>query len=567
MQFNDMPYQRPNLDEVLEEARNYVEQIRQAESAAEGYEAIQKFQSLQNNIDTQATLSSIRHSINTKDEFYEAENDFWDENEPFISEVTTTYYQAVLESPFRQDFEEKLPKTFFMIAENNLKVFDAKIIPLLQKENRLSSEYGKLIASAEIEYKGETYNLSGLSAFAQSTDRKERQDVTELISNFFSSNQDEFDRIYDELVKTRDEMAKELGFKDFVEMGYIRMNRFDYNREDVKVFRQEVLKHVVPVANKLYQRQADRLEIEDLKHYDLPITFKDGNAKPKGTPEEIVKSGVKMYHELSPETGEFIDFMTANDLMDLVTKPGKQGGGYCTYIPNYQSPFIFSNFNGTSGDIDVLTHEAGHAFQIYQSRWITTAESIWPTYESCEIHSMSMEFFAWPWMELFFEEQTAKYKYSHLADALTFLPYGVLVDHYQHEVYDKPQMTPEERRATWRRLEKEYNPWKDYDGNPFYENGGLWFRQGHIFGSPFYYIDYTLAQVCAFQFWKRSQVDNDPTAWADYLAICEVGGTLPFGEIVKKANIKSPFGENNLQEVIQEIDDYLSQISDESLVG
>lgn len=567
MKFKDMPYERPNLEEVLSQGNAHVERIEQAESAQAGIEAIRAFQALQNTLETQGTLSSIRHSIDTKDAFYEAENDFWDENQPYLTEVVTAYYRAVLNSPYRAAFEKELPKTFFMIAENSLSVFDPKVIPLLQKENKLSSEYGKLIASAEIEYKGETYNLSGLSPFTQSTDRQERKTVMELIGNFFSSNQDQFDRIYDDLVKTRDQMAKELGFKDFVEMGYVRMNRFDYDREDVKVYRQEVLKHVVPVVNKLYQRQADRLDLAELKYYDIPITYKDGNAIPKGSADDIVKSGRQMYHEMSEETGEFIDFMFDNELMDLVTKPGKAGGGYCTYIPDYKSPFIFSNFNGTSDDIDVLTHEAGHAFQVYESRWITTSEVVFPTYESCEIHSMSMEFFAWPWMELFFEEQTPKYKYSHLADALTFLPYGVLVDHYQHEVYENPNMTPEERRATWRRLEKEYNPWKDYDGNPFYEEGGYWFRQGHIFSSPFYYIDYTLAQVCAFQFWKRSQVDNDPNAWSDYLAICKVGGTLPFGEIVELANLKSPFGENNLKEVIEEIDRYLSNISEDTLVN
>lgn len=566
MKFNDYPYFRPNLDELKTEFMQLVGALKDSQTAESAYEAVQGIQKIQNNIDTQYNLALIRNSIDTRDEFYEAETNFWDENMPVISEWVNDFYRAIFDSKFLEDLKEKLPATFFQLAENGLKTFDVKVIPLLQQENKLSTEYSKLIASAEIEYKGQTYNLSGMSPFTQSTDRIERREATVLVSEFFAKNRDEFDRLYDELVKTRDVIAKALGFNDFVELGYLRMNRLDYNRQDVEIYRKEILTHVVPLVSKLYQRQQQRLGLDELKSFDLGFEFEDGNAKPKGTPEEILANGVKMYHELSPETGEFIDFMVERELLDLVTKPGKQSGGYCTYIPDFDSPFIFSNFNGTSGDVDVLTHEAGHAFQVYSSRWIETPEVVWPTFESCEIHSMSMEFFAYPWMELFFEEQTLKYKYSHLFSTLSFLPYGVLVDHYQHEVYEHPEMTPAQRRATWRKLEKMYNPWKDYDGIELLEEGGFWFRQGHIFNSPFYYIDYTLAQVCALQFWKRSQVDQDLKAWEDYLAICRIGGTQSFKQIVKSGKLLSPFEPGSLSGIVKDADSYLANISENDLL-
>ncbi|MFK8242906.1 M3 family oligoendopeptidase [Facklamia sp. 252] len=565
MKFEDYHYERPNLESLKEEFLGFVAQIESATTVDEVAAAIKGIQALQNNILTLSKLVTIRHSIDTRDTFYDEEQEFWNESGPVISEWETTYYKAVLNSPFRNELNELLPETFFKIAENGLRIFDVSIIPLLQTENKLASEYDKLIASAEIEHNGEIYNLPGMKVFTQSTDRQERKTALTAISQFFEKNLAEFDRIYDELVKTRHQIALELGFKDFVEVGYLRMNRLDYDRQDVEIYRQEVLKHVVPLAEKLFNRQKERLGLDALKVYDLELEFESGNAKPKGTPEEIVANGVKMYHELSNETGEFIDFMVERNLLDLVTKPGKQGGGYCDYIPNYESPFIFSNFNGTSGDIDVLTHEAGHAFQVYQSRWIQTPESVWPTYESCEIHSMSMEFFAYPWMELFFEEQTLKYKYSHLFSTVSFLPYGVLVDHFQHEVYQNPEMTPEQRRDTWRRLEAQYNPWKDNEGITFLETGARWFSQAHIFGAPFYYIDYTLAQVCALQFWERNQVDQDPTAWQDYLTICRIGGTQSFKQIVASANLKSPFEPGSLSGVVAKVDTYLDSISEEDL--
>lgn len=271
-----------------------------------------------------------------------------------------------------------------------------------------------------------------------------------------------------------------------------------------------------------------------------------------------------MYDELSKETGEFFRYMNENNLMDLVAKKGKAGGGYCTYIENYKSPYIFSNFNGTSGDIDVLTHEAGHAFQVYSSRHFEIPEYNWPTYEACEIHSMSMEFFTWPWMELFFKEDTDKYKFSHLSSGLLFLPYGVSVDEFQHWVYENPEATPAERNQQWRAIERKYLPHKDYDGNAYLEAGGFWQRQGHIYNSPFYYIDYTLAQICAFQFWKRSR-ENQEEAWNDYARLCKLGGSMPFTELVREANLISPFEEGCVESVIGEIETWLDSVDDSKL--
>jgi M3 family oligoendopeptidase len=268
-----------------------------------------------------------------------------------------------------------------------------------------------------------------------------------------------------------------------------------------------------------------------------------------------------MYHELSPDTDVFFSHMQSANLMDLVNRDGKATGGYCTYISKYEAPYIFSNFNGTSGDIDVLTHEAGHAFQVWSSRQFLFEEYHWPTADAAEIHSMSMEFFTWPWMHLFFGDQTNKYHFMHLAGAIQFLPYGVAVDEFQHMVYEKPEMSPSERNAAWRSLEKAYLPHRDYAGNEHLEAGRFWHKQSHIFNSPFYYIDYTLAQICAFQFWVKDR-QNHQNAWADYLRLCQAGGSHSFLDLVKLANLKSPFEDGCVQSVVNEIQDYLNSVDD-----
>ncbi len=564
MSFENYIYTRPNLEEVQTKFDAALARFQNAATVEEQSKAIDEINQLRNDLGTMFNLCYIRHSIDTNDEFYKAEQDYMDEIQPEFEGLVTKFYQALVDSKFRAELEEKWGPQVFALAEGQLKTFKPEIVPLLQKENRLSTEYTKLIASAKIEFDGEERTLAQLEPFTQSTDRDERKRASEAKFSFFAEHQEDLDRIYDELVRVRTEIAQNLGFKNFVELGYYRMARTDYNAEMVANFRHQVKDFIVPIATKLRERQRERLGLEQLTYYDENFIYQTGNAVPKGSPEWIMENGQKMYEELSSETGEFFRFMLENNLMDLVAKKGKAGGGYCTYIENYKSPFIFSNFNGTSGDIDVLTHEAGHAFQVYSSRQFEIPEYYWPTYEACEIHSMSMEFFTWPWMELFFKEDTDKYKFSHLSDALLFLPYGVSVDEFQHWVYENPQARPDQRRLQWREIEKKYLPHRDYDGNEYLENGGFWQRQGHIYNSPFYYIDYTLAQICAFQFWKRSREDQQ-AAWEDYVKLCKLGGSMSFTRLAEAANLISPFESGCVESVVNEIENWLNSVDDKKL--
>jgi M3 family oligoendopeptidase len=564
MNFENYTYVRPNLAKVTANFEAALDRFKHAASLEGQNTAMNEINDIRNNLGTMFNLCYIRHSVDTNDEFYKAEQDYMDEIQPEVEGLVTKFYQELVNSRFRTDLEAKWGTQLFALAEGQLKTFKPEIVPLLQKENKLSTEYTKLLASAKIDFEGEERTLAQLDPFTESIDREMRKRANEAKFGFFAANEAELDRIYDELVKVRTEIAKMLGYKNFVELGYYRMMRTDYNAEMVANFRVQVKDYIVPLATKLKARQQERIGVAQLKYYDEAFKYQTGNANPKGSPEWIIENGQKMYEDLSKETGEFFRFMQENNLMDLVAKKGKAGGGYCTYIEDYKAPFIFSNFNGTSGDIDVLTHEAGHAFQVYSSRHFEIPEYYWPTYEAAEIHSMSMEFFTWPWMELFFKEDTDKYKFSHLSDALLFLPYGVSVDEFQHWVYENPEATPEERKLRWHEIEKKYLPHKDYDGLTYLENGGFWQRQGHIYNSPFYYIDYTLAQICAFQFWKRSR-ENQEEAWADYVKLCQLGGSMSFTNLVKEANLISPFENGCVESVVGEIEAWLNSVEDQKL--
>lgn len=213
-----------------------VDNLKEAESADQVKQAIDQVSELTASLDTMSTLASIRNSIDTKDEFYDQEDKYWNEYSPYYQELSTTYYKAIMASPYLDELKDSYPRTFFQNMQFELDAFDSSVIDLLQKENQLSSDYQKLLASAEIDFDGKKLTLSQFGPYLESTDRDTRKAASDAQWSFFEENESKLDNLYDELVKVRDTIAKKLGYKDFVELGYIRMKRFDYDRGMVDVY-------------------------------------------------------------------------------------------------------------------------------------------------------------------------------------------------------------------------------------------------------------------------------------------------------------------------------------------
>lgn len=564
MKFEDMKLHVPNEKKVEKKLKELTEQMKNSQTKEEAINVTKKFFRYTDEIDSDVTIISIRNSIDTTNETYKKANDKVNFVMPIISGYKVEFEKALFASPFKEDLKAKFGEFLFKQIEAEFRCFDEKIIPDMQKENDLVSKYDELMASAQIEFKGEKLNLSQLGKYMSDLDKETREAAAKLYWGFIEEHDEEFGNIYDELVKVRTEMAKKLGFKDFTELGYLRLGRTDYNAKMVEGYRNQIKKDVVKVVAKLRKRQADRLGIKKPIFLDYNIQFLSGNAKPCGDTNYLVDCAQKMYSEMSPESGEFFNFMVENHLMDLDAKAGKKGGGYMTLISKYKSPFIFANSNGTSSDVDTLTHEVGHAFQGYLCAGIKIPSYRMPTLEACEIDSMSMEFFAYPWMNLFFKDQTTKYKFSHTDDAISFLPYGAEVDEFQHFVYAHPELGHKERCEKWAELDKEYRPWLKFTGFPYLESGHMWIRQSHIYCVPFYYIDYTLAQVLALEF-KCEMDKNRDKAWKKYLKLLKMGGKYPFLELIKKDKLRNPFEDGNVIKVIRPQIKLLNEIDDKNL--
>ena len=552
MKFSEMPYKRPDPDAVKAMLKDLTERFRNAKTYEEARAVFLEKEEQGKLVETLGTLASIRHSIDTRDEFYDGESTFWDSFGPEIAEYEHAWVEAMLASPFRRDFANEYGDLLFVNAEIEQKAFSPEIIPEMQRENELTTEYGKLIASAQIPFEDGVYTLSQLSPFKTDADDARRLAAWKADGGWFKAHQERLDGIYDELVHLRDTMGKKLGYGGYTQLGYYRMGRNCYTKEDVERFRAAVQKYLVPVADAIMREQAKRLGKEyPLSFADAALDFRSGNPRPQGTADDILHQGQVFYDALSPETSEFFRTMLDCELLDVLSTEGKEGGGYCTGILQYEVPFIFANFNGTQHDVEVVTHEAGHAFAYWMNRKRIPTEYAWPSMEACEVHSMSMEFFGWMNADGFFGKDAAKFRYSHLAGALTFIPYGTMVDHFQHIVYEKPDMTPKERHAEWKRLLGVYMPWMKLDGEiPFYSDGEGWQRQSHIYSSPFYYIDYCLAQTVALEFWAMIQKDRE-NAWKHYMAYTVQGGSRTFVDLLKHADLVTPFDEACLREVCE----------------
>lgn len=548
--FEDLEYIRPDFEAFGKKMDMFIERMQKAASFQEAKEIFLEEDEADKELGTMFTIASVRHTVDTTDEFYEAEDQYINEQYPVIMPKFVAFADAMSDSAYRAEFEKEYGKQLFVSMDLQKKTFCEKNIPLMQQEAKLTDEYQKIMATAAIEFDGKTLNLYGIQKYFEDEDREVRRAATKAYSDFYHGHEARLEEIWDELIKVRNEMGINLGYENFVPVGYMKQGRSDYGYKEVASFREQVRKEIVPICEKLYEAQAKRLGIEEVYAFDEKRVFPDGNATPAGDDDFMIKQAQKMYHELSPETAEFIDFMIDHHLMDLKNKPGKASTGYMTDLQTYLAPYVFSCFNQTIFDAQVLTHELGHAFAGYMAMRHQPISAYYSeSTDIAEIHSMSMEQFAYPYAENFFGKDADKYRFAHLQEAITFVPFGVAVDEFQHICYEKPQLTPKERTLEWKKLEEKYMPWRKYDADDFFDRGGYWYHKLHIYLYPFYYINYTLTTMGAMEFKKKDREDHK-NAWDDYLKLCNCGGSISYLETLKLANLSNPFEEGNVAKAI-----------------
>lgn len=483
VKISEIKYVRPNKEEVLTRLRSFKTRFDNAQTVEEFYAVHDEYKAYDEIIGTNMRIAYIRFSQDTRNEFYSNEQDYLDEIGPEIAVASAEICQCYLNSRFRKDLEKRFPKVMFTNLQMAVDANDPRIVAEKVEENKLTTAYSKLLTSIVIQFNGERLPLSGISKYFTVGDRELRKAAYMAFGQAIEDNKEQLDEIYDKLVAVRTAMGRKLGYEGYSPLGYLQMQRNCYGKEDIAKFRENVLKYIVPLSNKIRQKVGENLGLGKQYVYDNSVFTKD-EPKPIGTPQQIFENASKMYNEMSEETGKLFDSMVESECFDVMSREGKEGGGYCEGLPAYKLPFIFSNWNGSAGDIDVLTHEFGHALEFYKSFFIESEFLSSISMETAEVHSMSMEFLAYPWIHLFFGDKTEDYKFYHIGGAVTFIPYGTIVDCFQQTCYDNPNMSPAERNAMYDRLEKQFLPYMTTEGIPAFQDGRRWQRQSHIFEVP-----------------------------------------------------------------------------------
>jgi M3 family oligoendopeptidase len=539
----------PAYDAIAREYAELEEELKSASSGDAAIAVVEKWDLLRRRLSTWNQLVLIRFSQDTRNEDFKRTREYRDDLEPKLTNLAVAFKKRLIASPHRDAIAQHFGEHAFALWRCDVASFEPAIEADLAEQSKLEASYTELVASAKLEFRGETLTLTEIVKYDEHPDRSVRHEAARVRWGWYDEHRAEFDEIFDKLVQLRHSMALKLGFKNYVEFAYVLMHRVDYGQAEVERFREQVRTSVVPLVAENRLRQAERLGVDQLMAWDEGLLDPAGNPQPRGDAEWMMDRATEMFGELGPGIDEFFHQMRDGNLMDLVCREGKGGGGYCTGLPDFGLPFIFANFNGTMHDVGVFTHEMGHAYQNHSSRHQPLEDYLWPTMEACEIHSMGLEFLTWPQMELFFGDGAERFRWMHLTQKLAVIAYIAAVDHFQHLVYAKPTASVDERAAMWQGMERLYLPWLDWGNLAYPASGRRWQAQLHIYRCPFYYIDYALALVCAMQLWVRAETDR-AGAMASYELLCRRGGEAAFVELATSAGLTSPFDAGCLERVV-----------------
>ncbi|MGN0293870.1 MAG: M3 family oligoendopeptidase [Lachnospiraceae bacterium] len=555
MHFRDMPYARVVYEEVEKQYQALFQKLKEVSCEEDCRLILKEHSRLQDDM-TSISLCMVHHDMDLNDAFYAEEQNYYDEIGPKITDLENEFGRLLTVSPYSTCFEKLMGSFSFSIIRIGLEGYDSCLISLEQEENALTGQYSRLTANGKADYNGRMVSRSSLTAEAESPDREVRRSVSEALARSWEAQHEELESIFDRLVQNRDAQARMLGFENYVSLGYLRMSRIGYTPDDVRCFREQVKKYIVPVGAKLYDQRRKRIGLEHMYGYDSSVFFQKGNPVPLGDTRFCLEMTREMFTRLSPETEEFIHFLLDNGLYDVEAREGKFTGAYCAQFDAYRCPFILADFDGTSENAYVMSHEGGHAFYFYLKRNEEIRERGCYTSEMAETHAMSMEFFLAPYMELFFGDRADDYRKMHLENAVMRIIYQCQQDEFQEIIYRNPELTPMQRNEVWEKLESEYFPFREYTEEERRRIGRRWQRIPHTYLWPFYAIDYGLAQVCALEYCQWMNEDFD-AAWKSYLTFCEKSGNMNFPEAVKAAGLGSPFEEGSLEKLMIWLDKQL----------
>ena len=479
--------------------------------------------------------------------------------QPKLSEYSDILNRRLVE----HEALDELPERFGILVngiKTDIAIFREENIPLSTRATKLVTEYNEICGAQMVEFDGEQKTFAQMAIYFENTDRKIREDAWKAVSERRFEDNERVSEIYDELIQIRHKMATNAGFEGFQQYMFASMHRFDYSIEDCLEFHESIETVCQPLRHRTDGERMRDLGVDSLRPWDMGVDVKGRPPlQPFNDVQEMVDGCSRIFHNMSEELGNYFDQLDANDCLDLDSRKGKAPGGYQYYLQKSRLPFIFMNAAGTQRNIETMIHEAGHAFHSFYSGHLDLIHERDSPIEFAEVASMSMELLTHPHWEEFYDNKDAdRARRKHLEDIISFMPWMATIDAFQHWVYANPNHSREERAEKWLELGERFGPKVDMTGFEDIHKVS-WQRQGHLFGVPFYYVEYGIAQLGALQMWKYHRRDTQD-ALDRYKAGLSLGYTRGLTELFQASGLELSFSESYVGELIREIDEALAEL-------
>lgn len=492
--------------------------------------------------------------------------DFVENVRPKLSEFSDSLNRRLIE----HEAVKNLPSRYDLMIrsmKNDVDIFRKENIPLGVEQTKLVTESQTINGAMTVEFNGNEYTLPEMRRFLESNERAIREGAWKAVSDRRMQDEERLSEIFDELIVIRSKIARNAGFETYTDYMFRAMERFDYSKEDCLEFHDAIEAVCVPLMREINSQRVVSLDLDFLMPWDVnektgvgPDLQERAPLKPFDNVGEMVEKLSTLFHNMSEDLGEKFDMLVEMDTLDLDTRKGKAPGGYQYYLQKSRVPFIFMNAAGLQGDLETMIHEAGHAFHsIYCSHLELIGERGYPI-EFAEVASMSMELMTQEqWGEFYDEEEANRAKMGHLEGVIFLLPWIATIDSFQHWIYSNPEHTREERARVWNSIRDRFGSnmnWEEY--TKFRDVS--WQQQGHLFGVPFYYVEYGIAQLGALQLWRTQRKDPEK-ALSDYSNAMRLGNTKTLPELFTAADIKLGFDERHLSSLIQEVRTAMAELN------
>lgn len=553
-------YCRPNINKLVKEVEDLLITLKNCTVEYNQLNLIEDIYSKLNQIMFQNSKLQAYYFISSNNNFINQEKAYFNKYSSKVGSIKARLYIEIYRLYISNKLKDSLGEQYLRIVYLTLKGLNKNNSHVKYKEQELCKKYSTLISNSSIDIDNNRFLITELKGLLYSQNREIRKQAFIKKMEFFNKNKKILDNLFTQLVDLRSNLALINGDKSYIEIAYRNLYKTDYTQKDVRKFRNIIKKYVTPLILELQEVQKQRLNLDVIEIYDEKFLFKKNININSINESDFKKNMGILLGDISPEINEIYSKMILNDSIHTKTQSGKASGAFCVYIEDLNIPFVISNNNGSYEDVINFIHEFGHGYQRYKSKDNKFPELQIPTTELGEVAAMGMEFFIWPYLDKILKENTPKFKYYHLYQAILFLPYSAAIDEFQEYIYKNPNATVSERDSKWREIEVSYQPWKKNHKNVIFSS--TWQQQGHIYFTPFYYIDYAIAQINAIEFWSISRKDYK-TAWNKYERLCCFGGSKTYKEVLKSLNLIDPFDEHLVSKLISEVKVYFTVLNNQ----